>query len=110
MMAPDSSFSSEPRSLSDETLAVLREAVVEHLRRTSAVEPALERAVAAIVAEARARRMRAEELILAFKSLYANLPEPLTPAARTEQTRLREQLITSCIKAYYAEREGNGGA
>jgi hypothetical protein len=107
MMAHDSRFSPEPRPLSDETLQVLRAAVLSHLERKSAPERGLEQAVAAVVDEARKRSMRPEELIIAFKALYALLPDPPTTAARTEQVRLREQLVTECIRAYYA-RDGKG--
>jgi hypothetical protein len=101
MMAHDSRLQPEPRPLSDETLAVLRAAVASHVQRAGDREEGLERAVAAVVREARERTMRPEELIVAFKALYATLPEPPTSAARAEQLRLREQLVTACIRAYY---------
>jgi hypothetical protein len=101
MMAPDSRYLPEPRPLSDETLAVLRAAVLGHLQHSPGMDSGLERAVAAVVREARQRAMRPEELIVAFKSLYSSLPEPPTTAARAEQARLRERLVTACIRAYY---------
>lgn len=107
-MAPDSRYLPEPRSLSDETLAVLREAVGGHLQHASDPDCGLERAVAAVVREARERAMRPEELIVAFKSLYSSLPEPSTAAARAEQVRLREHLVTACIRAYYGSDGGSG--
>jgi hypothetical protein len=107
MMAHDSRFSPEPRPLSDDTLAVLRTAVLGHLEQNPDPERGLEQAVAAVVDEARERSMRPEELIIAFKALYAALPDPATTAARAEQLRLREQLVTACIRAYYA-RDGKG--
>jgi hypothetical protein len=108
-MAHDSRFSPAPRPLSDETLAVLRTAVLGHLERKSDPDRGLEHAVAAVVDEARERAMRPEELIIAFKALYATLPDPRTAAARAEQLHLREQLVTLCIRAYYA-RDGKGGS
>ena len=51
--------------------------------------------------------MGAEELILAFKALYDALPEPMSAAARAEQMRLRERLVTACINAYYGN-DGDG--
>jgi hypothetical protein len=107
MMAHDSRFSPEPRPLSDQTLELLKAAVLGHLERTSDPERALEDAVAAVVDEARERSMRPEELIIAFKALYAVLPDPTTTTARAEQVRLRERLVTACIRAYY-ERDGKG--
>jgi hypothetical protein len=107
MMAHDSRFSPEPRPLSDETFEVLRTAVLAHLGRKADPEGGLEHAVTAVVDEARDRSMRPEELIIAFKALYAILPDPQTTAARAEQLRLREQLITACIRAYFG-RDGKG--
>jgi hypothetical protein len=87
--------------LSDTTTAALRRAVLEHLGRTPGGDSALGDAVSLVVAEARERQMRAEDLILAFKALYDALPEPGSAAARAEQLRLRERLVTACINAYY---------
>jgi hypothetical protein len=101
MMAHDSRYSPEPRPLSDETQAALRNAVVGHLARASDPNNALDRAVDAVVREARDRAMRPEELIVAFKALYSTLPDPPTTAARAEQLRLRELLVTACINAYF---------
>jgi hypothetical protein len=109
MMAHDSRFSPAPRPLSDDTVAALRTAVLGHLERKSDPERGLEQAIAAIVNEARERSMRPEELIIAFKALYATLPDPPTTAARAEQLQLRERLVTACIRAYYG-RDGKGGS
>lgn len=107
-MAPDSRYSPEPRALSEQTLAALRRAVSSHQGRHADSAAAVRLAVDAVVAEARDRQMRAEELILAFKAVYNALPEPITAAARADQLRLREQLITACIKAYYGEASPPG--
>ncbi|HEX2780322.1 MAG TPA: hypothetical protein VHM30_12540 [Gemmatimonadaceae bacterium] len=79
-----------------------------HLRRDADGDNALGCAVALVVAEAREREMRAEDLILAFKALYDALPEPMSAAARAEQMRLRERLVTACINAYYGSQDGGG--
>jgi hypothetical protein len=101
MMAPESRHSPEPRALSEETLAALRRAVSGHQGHSPDSDESVRLAVDAVVAEARERKMRAEELILAFKAVYNSLPEPVSATARADQLRLREQLITACIKAYY---------
>ena len=106
-MAHDSSSSPRPRALSDQTTTALRTAVLGHLRRSPDEADALGEAVAKVVSEAREREMRAEELILAFKALYDALPEPTSAAARAEQMRLRERLVTACINAYYGT-DGDG--
>ena len=107
-MAHDSS-SRRPRALSDTTTAALRSAVLGHLGKSPGGDVALGHAVSLVVAEAREREMRAEDLILAFKALYDALPEPGSAAARAEQMRLRERLVTACINAYYGA-DGMHGA
>ena len=101
MMAPDSPQKPHSRELSTQTTAALRAAVLRHLERSDDGEAGLGRAVATVVAEAREREMRPEELILAFKNLYDALPEPASAVARAEQMHLRERLVSACIRAYY---------
>jgi hypothetical protein len=107
MMAPDSPNQSHPRVLSAPTTAALREAVTRHLERSSDGDESLSRAVAMVVAEARERKMRPEELILAFKNLYDAFPEPKSAVARAEQAHLRERLVTACIRVYYESDAGH---
>ena len=106
MMAPDHPYQPHSRSLSAQTTAALRDAVVQHLERGSDGDDSLGRAVSIVVAEARDREMRAEELILAFKHLYDALPEPKSAVARAEQVHLRERLVSACIRAYYNQEDG----
>ncbi len=103
MMAFDSRSTPEPRSLSDDTLAAMRDAVLRVWNDPEVAESALQLALAHAVEEARARALRAEEVIVSFKGLLASLPELNSPVRRLEAARLRERLITLCIKAYYAE-------
>ena len=103
MMAFDSRSTPEPRSLSDSTLAALRDAVLQVWNDPEQAESVLHGAIAQTVDEARQRALRAEEVIVSFKSLLASLPELNSPVRRLEAARLRERLITLCIRAYYAE-------
>lgn len=103
MMAYDSHAVPEPRALTDDTLAALRDAVVAVWNAPEASEAALQPALARMVAESRARALRAEEVIVAFKGLLASIPELNSAVRRLEAVRLRERLITLCIRAYYAE-------
>ena len=105
-MAPDQPYQPNPRSLSAETTAALRDAVMRHLEWGGDGDASLGHAVSIVVAEARQRDMRAEELILAFKNLYDALPEPKSAVARAEQAHLRERLVTACIRAYYNHETG----
>lgn len=51
--------------------------------------------------EARAQQMHAEELVIAFKELLYSLPNGSTPQERLRRARLRERLVSLCIRAYY---------
>lgn len=108
MMAPDSRHTPERRPLSDETLAGLRAAVLALWRAPATSDATLGRALDALVREARAEQLRAEDVLLAVKELLAGVPELGTPERRLEAVRFREQLITRCIKAYYDERGETG--
>lgn len=113
MMAFDSRSTPEPRTISEATRALLADAVLRvwndpaHWHRgadggqTPAVTAALSRALDEMVAEARDRSLRAEEVIVAFKELLASLPALNAPERRLEATHFRERLITECIRAYY---------
>ena len=113
MMAFDSRSTPEPRTISEATRALLADAVLRvwndpaHWRRgadggqTPAVGAALSRALDEMVAEARERALRAEEVVVAFKELLASLPALNAPERRLEATHFRERLVTECIRAYY---------
>ena len=102
MMAFDSRSTPEPRSLSESTLSAMREAVERVWNDPDGAEPVMQGALAQVVAEARARSLRAEEVIVSFKALLAAVPELNSSVRRLEAARLRERLITLCIKAYYS--------
>ena len=62
------------------------------------LKPLLARAAA----EARAKGIQAEQLLLALKDIWYSLPQ-LASQPRTDiQTRLLQQLIARCIQEYYA--------
>jgi hypothetical protein len=106
MMAHDSRSTPEPRALLPETRAQLEQAV--HVLWTAApgsAQEQAERALAAVlermVAEARERALRAEEVVVAFMGLLADLPGAEARARRFEVEGFRERLVTQCIQAYY---------
>ncbi|HET7456962.1 MAG TPA: hypothetical protein VFJ74_04845 [Gemmatimonadaceae bacterium] len=114
-MVPHSSTpgSGAARPLSESTTAALTAAVRRAVGQPpppldDGAAPAVDRdralrdAVAAVVAEARERKMRPEELLTAFKSVLDAIPEAQSGVlGRVEESRLRERLVTLCIKAYY---------
>lgn len=113
MMAFDSRSTPEPRPISDPVRALLADAVLRAWEEparwqrgadggaTSDVGAALAAALGRVVAEARERALRAEEVVVAFKALLASLPELNVPERRLEAVHFRERLITECIRAYY---------
>lgn len=52
---------------------------------------------------ARAVGMPAEQLVILLKRTWSELPEPEGAVDSSAHQRIREQLVTRAIKAYYAE-------
>jgi hypothetical protein len=103
MMARDSADAPPPQPLSPEVVERLRTAVRDLADRND-LEPtdALRQVLQQVASEARAKAMRAEDLVIAFKAILDALPRAETAAARLRQGQLRERLISLCIKAFYA--------
>jgi hypothetical protein len=53
--------------------------------------------------EAHDRGIRPEQLIVIFKETWNSLAESLRPQSAEQYERVRERLVTLCIKAYYSE-------
>ena len=91
-----------PPPLSDGVVAPLRQAIGKLALDPGSDDTPLRTAITAVVVEARGREMRPEQLIPLFKSLLDSLPEMHGAQSRLEEARLRERLITLCIKSYYS--------
>src|SRR5918912_65055 len=89
-------------ALSTETLQILRAAIAKHARG-EAHDDELRRALSLLAHEAQVRHLRAEELIIALKSLWRALPEVQQSSNRTEQNLLLGRLVSLCIEAYYGQ-------
>ena len=87
-------------ALSAETMQVLHAAIAKHARG-AAHDDELRHALRLLAQEAQARRLRAEELIIALKALWRALPEVQQATDRTEQNLLLGRLVTMCIEEYY---------
>lgn len=98
MMALDST-SNDP-SLSQESISALEAALHGYLadeNSAAALEPAMRR----IAAEAREKKIRAEQLLIMLKEVWYALPQ--LEAVRGEtQTRLLQRVVTLCIREYYS--------
>lgn len=80
----------------------LRSALQGHLRQ-AVPDDALRRALHWLCADARARNLRPEHLILIFKQVWASLPEMQNRTGNRRQ-ELLDRIITICIEEYYATR------
>jgi hypothetical protein len=101
MMANESRDRPPHRPLPEETLAALRASVLRHWNNPADGDADLREALNRVAAEAHERGMRAEELIVAFKQLWEDMPELHGHGSRADEVRFRERLITMSIKAYY---------
>lgn len=86
--------------LSERAMTALRTAIQGQFRHQTA-DHSLRRALRALCVEARAKELRAEQLILIFKRVWHSLPESRGGEARKRQNLL-DRLITICVEEYYA--------
>ena len=85
---------------STETLEILRAAIAKHARG-EAHDDELRRALSLLAQEAQVKHLRAEELIIALKTLWRSLPEVQQATNRTDQNLLLGRLVSICIEEYY---------
>jgi predicted transcriptional regulator len=81
----------------------LRTALTEQLKRPERPTPELTELLKRIAREAHEKDIRPEELIVMFKQLWNSLAESLRPQNADQYERVRQNLVTLCIQAYYAE-------
>ena len=87
--------------LSGATVAKLRAVLTDHMGHPDIADPELARVLRQIVTEARNRHIRAEQLVVILKHVWDSLPDARYAIDREAQARVRQRLITLCIKAYY---------
>jgi hypothetical protein len=90
-------------TLSESTMKELRAALTEQMKKPDAPTAELSDLLQRIAREARESSLRPEQLLLIFKQLWNSLGESLRPKNGEQFERVRERLVTVCIKAYYAE-------
>jgi hypothetical protein len=101
MMAHDSTSQTPPSRLDDETLNTVRLALRGYLHDSS--EPsALQASLLLMAAEARARAILPEQLLVVLKDVWNALPEVRSMTDTREQIRLLQRVVTMCIKEYYS--------
>jgi hypothetical protein len=81
----------------------LRTALTEQLRRPERPTPELSNLLKKVASEAREKGIQPEALIVIFKELWNSLAESMRPQNVDQYERVRQNLVTLCIQAYYAE-------
>jgi hypothetical protein len=81
----------------------LEAALTEQLRKPDNPTPELNALLRRVAREAREKNIRPEELLVSFKQLWNSLAEATRARPVDQFERMRETLVTTCIKAYYAE-------
>jgi hypothetical protein len=92
------------RALSDGSTSLLRQAVTSRLNDPAAPETELREALHVVAAEARARGLRPEELVITLKALFDATTVDVAPHGAEEGRKLREWIVATCIRAYYTPR------
>jgi hypothetical protein len=97
---------SRPSLANEPSVYALHEAMqrqlAEETHATAACSPELTRAIRALCTAARDKGLRAEEVILLFKSTWAAMPVTNTKLVGQQRTELLDRAVTLCIKSYYA--------
>jgi hypothetical protein len=81
----------------------LRSALVEQLRHPDAATPEVTDCLRKLGHEAHVNGVTPEELLVTFKQMWNSLAESTRPSSPDQSERIRQTLVTLCIKAYYAE-------
>lgn len=95
--------SAPPPSLDPATLVALREALGRYAREGDHGD-LLRDALCTAADEARAKGIRAEQLLVALKEIWHALPEVRGAQGSVEQRKLLQQVISRCIREYYRDR------
>lgn len=90
-------------ALSESTMQRLRFALIAQIERPESPTQELTALLKEIGREARANEVRPEQLIVIFKQLWNSLAETLRPHDPDQHEKVRQRLVTLCIRAYYAE-------
>ena len=90
-------------ALSPEVVSLLRATLERWVRGDSTVNGSVGDALRAAADEARTRGIRAEELLVTLKSTWFEVGgSPNAPHSTSASARRLDELVTACIKAYYA--------
>jgi hypothetical protein len=101
MMAPDrSDVPTGGRYPSHETLVLLQRAFALYLRGDRDDDRVCD-ALEVLAREAQQRQLHAEQMLVAFKHVWNDMPELQAIRSSDERKRLMDHLVKLCIDAYY---------
>ena len=101
MMAPDRSNESEGgRFPSREALALLRGALSRYITAGRDEQPVCD-ALGVLAREAQERQLHAEQMLIAFKRVWAEMPEVQSIPGDAERKRILDRVVKLCIDSYY---------
>lgn len=89
--------------LSESTIEELRAALADQLKTPHDPSPELAKLLRKTGAEAREKKIKPEELVVIFKQMWNSVVESSRSPGSELQERMRQNLVTLCIQAYYAE-------
>ena len=81
----------------------LRGVLEEQLRNPDAPMPEITELLRKVAREARDKGVQPEELLVIFKETWQSISESLRPKSADQHERIRQNLVTRCIQAYYAD-------
>ena len=99
MMAPDRSNESGGRFPSPEALELLRGSLAEYIRNGS--DQRVCDALTELAREAQERKLYAEQMLIALKQVWNEMPEVQAIPAEADRKRMLGQLVKLCIDSYY---------
>lgn len=89
--------------LSESLIKELRSALTEQLKRPDRDAAELHSILTRLAREARQKSIGPEGLLVIFKQVWNSLVDSMRPRTADQIERIRQDLVTICIKAYYAE-------
>jgi hypothetical protein len=81
----------------------LRSALTAQLTHPEGPTPEVTAMLKRVAREAQSSGVRPEQLLVVFKETWNSLADSMRPRSPEQYERIRENLVTLCIRAYYAD-------
>ena len=93
-----------PNALAQETLESVRRALERYVHAPEPEPaPALRAALHDLAREARQKAIAPEQLLAVLKGIWRSLPDVENAREQSEQTRVLQQVVSTCIREYFAD-------